>query len=101
MTIFFLLNGVAVVFLLYVLVNFWKEGARTAHGGMRVSKFQSLHECRPKVFVVTRPPVYETGRPGKRSLIQFPAPQSRPEENQIGGESAQGGGNAALRKRSA
>ena len=28
MTIFFLLNGMGVVFLLYVLVNFWKEGHR-------------------------------------------------------------------------
>jgi hypothetical protein len=26
MTIFFLLNGLGVVFLLYVLANFWKEG---------------------------------------------------------------------------
>jgi hypothetical protein len=26
-TIFFLLNGLGVMFLLYVLANFWKEGA--------------------------------------------------------------------------
>jgi hypothetical protein len=26
MTIFFLLNGLGIVFLLYVLANFWKEG---------------------------------------------------------------------------
>ena len=29
MTIFFLLNGLGVVFLLYVLANFWKEGRRS------------------------------------------------------------------------
>lgn len=28
MTIFFLLNGLGLVFLLYVLANFWKEGHR-------------------------------------------------------------------------
>ena len=27
MTIFFLLNGLGVIFLLYVLANFWKRGA--------------------------------------------------------------------------
>jgi len=28
MTIFFVLNGLGVIFLLYVLANFWKEGHR-------------------------------------------------------------------------
>lgn len=31
MTIFLVLNGVGVVFLLYVLANFWKEGHRDGH----------------------------------------------------------------------
>jgi hypothetical protein len=31
MTIFLVLNGIGVVFLLYVLANFWKEGHRDGH----------------------------------------------------------------------
>ncbi len=31
MTIFLVLNGIGVVFLLYALANFWKEGHRDGH----------------------------------------------------------------------
>jgi hypothetical protein len=98
MTIFLVLNGMAVVFMLYVLVNFWKEGRRTTHGGVRSYDFQSLHGSEREVFVVTRPLEFEVGRPGKRSLIRFPAPVGRPREDQVGGESAQGGGRSSPRK---
>jgi len=31
MTIFFVANGAGIIFLLYVLANFWREGRRTSH----------------------------------------------------------------------
>ena len=54
MTIFLLLNGVGVVFLLYVLANFWKEGHRPRSGTQK-----SLGAFRRRdganVFVVNHP----------------------------------------------
>jgi hypothetical protein len=81
MTIFLVLNGMAIVFLLYVLVSFWEEGARTTHGGIRLHKLQSVYESRPMVFVLTRLQASEAVRPANRSLIQFPVSQMRPQED--------------------
>ena len=83
MTIFLVLNGMAVVFMLYVLVNFWKEGRRTTRGGVRSFELQSLHGRKREVFVVTRHLEFEAGRSGKRSLLRFPIPEGRPREDQI------------------
>jgi hypothetical protein len=98
MTMFLVLNAMGVVFLLYVLVNFWKEGRRTTQGDVRSYRLQSLHGSKPEVFVATRPLGFEAGRPGKRSLIRFPAPEGRPQGDQVGREAAQGGGKSSLRK---
>jgi hypothetical protein len=46
MTIFFLLNGLGVVFLLYVLANFWKESHREKDSERRYKR---------DVFVATHP----------------------------------------------
>src|SRR6202022_2181524 len=90
-TIFLVLNGMAVAFMLYVLVNFWKEGRQTTHGEDRSNRRQSLHGSKPEVFVATRPLGLGAGRPSKHSVIRFPIPKGRPQENQVVGGSAQGG----------
>jgi hypothetical protein len=55
MTLFNILNGLGVVFLVYVLVQFWKEGHRPMEPATsdRVIEF-SVKE-RPTVVIVTRP----------------------------------------------
>lgn len=73
MTIFLVLNGMALVFMLYVLVNFWKEGNRTTHSSMHLYKLQSLYGSKPEVFVVKGSQEVVARRPGKASLIRFPA----------------------------
>jgi hypothetical protein len=72
MTMFLVLNGMAVVFMLYVLVNFWKEGRRTAQGGMRSHQILSTRGINPEVFTITGPQEVAARRPGKPSLIRFP-----------------------------
>jgi hypothetical protein len=83
MTIFLVLNGIAVVFLLYVLVNFWKEGRRTAHGGVSSHPLQSMRGNNPEVFIVTGPLEVAARRPGKTSLIRFPVAKGHTHE--VGG----------------
>ena len=55
MLLFTALNGMGVVFLLYVLVQFWKEGHRSKNGGTRQCAIEFAEENRPEVIVVTRP----------------------------------------------
>jgi hypothetical protein len=54
MTIFFVLNGLGVIFLLYVLANFWKEGHRPKSN---VRKYATDFRQRDwaDVFVLTHP----------------------------------------------
>jgi len=54
MSIFFLLNGIGVVFLLYVLANFWKEGHRP-NNPARPCAAEFLRRGVEDVFVVTHP----------------------------------------------
>lgn len=54
MTLFFLLNGMGVVFLLFVLVNFWKEGNRPKNAA-RPYATEFLRRDKPEVVVVTHP----------------------------------------------
>jgi hypothetical protein len=72
MTMFLVLNGIAVVFVLYVLVNFWKEGRRTARGGVRSHQLQSMRGSNPELFIVTGPLEVAARRHDKTSLIRFP-----------------------------
>jgi hypothetical protein len=69
MTMFLVLNGMGIMFLLYVLVNFWKEGRRT--------RVRSLYSIKPEVFVAVRPVGFETERMGNGSVICFPVPEGR------------------------
>jgi len=60
--IFFMLNGLGLVFLLYVLVNFWKEGRRTN----RPVRHDTLEGERPKDFepIIVTHPISHTAQGG-------------------------------------
>jgi hypothetical protein len=70
MKIFLLLNGMGVVFLLYVLANFWKEGKRTK---IEARKYATEFGRRDwvDVFVVTHPISHSAQ--GGVSVIPFQA----------------------------
>jgi hypothetical protein len=54
MTIFFLLNGLGVIFLMYVLANFWKEGRRETDTKRRYAN-DFMESGVAHVFVFTHP----------------------------------------------
>ena len=69
-TIFLLLNGIGVVFLLYVLANFWKEGHRSkSHARRYAAEFGQRGWA--DVVVVTHPISHSAQ--GGLSVIAFPA----------------------------
>jgi hypothetical protein len=55
MIIFTVLSGLGVVFMLYVLVQFVKEGRRSKNPAGRKDEIESLYMDRPEVFIVTHP----------------------------------------------
>lgn len=64
--LFLLLNAMGVVFLIYVLANFWKEGSRTK-SDTRPDEFDFMREQRPAVLVVTH--LIAHGTNGSGSVI--------------------------------
>jgi hypothetical protein len=54
MTIFLVLNGVGVAFLLYVLANFWKEGHRPKSNARKYATEIDRRDW-ADVFVITHP----------------------------------------------
>ncbi|MBZ5642938.1 MAG: hypothetical protein LAO19_09285 [Acidobacteriia bacterium] len=64
--LFLLLNAMGVVFLIYVLANFWKEGSRTK-SDTRPDEFDFMQEERPAVLVVTH--LIAHGTNGSGSVI--------------------------------
>jgi len=74
MTIFLVLNGMGLVFLLYVLANFWKDGQRSGSDGLRhTSDFRRWDGA--GVVVITQP--ISRAPQGELSVIPF---QSRSRE---------------------
>lgn len=70
MTIFLVLNGMGVVFLLYVLANFWKEGRRSQTDTRRcATEFVRLRST--DLIVVPQPISHEPH--GGLSVIPFRA----------------------------
>jgi len=55
MMLFTLLNGLAVVFLMYVLIQFWKEGHRSEQPDASERVIEFSVERKPTVVVVTHP----------------------------------------------
>jgi len=89
MIIFTVLNGLGVVFLLYVLVNFWKEGKRARHPAARSYRYLSVDSTKPEVFIATCPLTFETDRPTERRVIRFHAPEGDVQKQQVGGDSVE------------
>jgi hypothetical protein len=79
MTVFLVLSGMALVFMLYVLVNFWKEGRRTARTGIAPPRNQLPYGSYSEVFVVTRPLKQAAGRTDRSSVIRFPGAKASPQ----------------------
>ena len=55
MMLFTVFNGLGVVFLLYVLVQFWKEGRRSMEQAAGEQGIEFSRKIKPTVHVVTRP----------------------------------------------
>lgn len=64
--LFLLLNAMGIVFLLYVLANFWKEGSRTTTD-IRPDELDFMREEKPAVLVVTH--LVAHGTKGSGSVI--------------------------------
>jgi hypothetical protein len=71
MTLFYILNGLGLVFLLYVLANFWKEGHRLDIDGKNYASEFDRRDC-ADVFVATHPISHSAQ--GRDSVIPFRAP---------------------------
>ncbi len=78
MKVFLVLNGMALVFMLYVLVNFWKEGKRTARTGIVSRRNQFPFGGKSDVFVATRPLELAGERTDMVSVIRFPRAKASP-----------------------
>ena len=70
MKIFFVLNGMGVAFLLYVLANFWKEGHRPKSNARKYAMEFGRRDL-ADVFVVTHP--ISHAAQGGISVIPFQA----------------------------
>ncbi len=80
LTIFLALNGLAIAFLLYVLVNFWKEGHQPKNAS-RPSEAEAEGRDWADVAVITHP--ISTAAQGGLAVIPFPVtgPQISMERN--------------------
>jgi hypothetical protein len=72
MTIFLLLNGLGVAFLIYVLANFLKEGRQKKHGALRPYRLSAQYGSDRQVFVVTSPIASSARKLNETSMLQFP-----------------------------
>lgn len=68
MTIFLVLNGMGIVFLLYVLANFWKEGHRPRNNARKYAAEFGRRDW-AAVLVVTHP--ISHGAQGSLSVVPF------------------------------
>jgi hypothetical protein len=72
MTIFLVLNGLGVIFLLYVLANFWKEGQRSKSDARKYANQFRGRDWREHV-VMTHPVSHSSQ--GGISVIPFQPPR--------------------------
>jgi len=96
MMLFTLLNGLGVVFLLYVLVQFWKEGRRPMQPAARVKLIEFPAKDRPTVFVVTHP--ISLSANGGLCVVSRQSGISGLEDRQPNGSSADGAEEAPRRR---
>ncbi|MBZ5659195.1 MAG: hypothetical protein LAO08_02205 [Acidobacteriia bacterium] len=81
--LFLLLNAMGVIFLLYVLANFWKEASRT-RSDVRPDEFDFMQEERPAVLVVTHLIAHGTHGNGSVVPLQLREPASAGKKNRPG-----------------
>ena len=74
MLLFTLLNGLGVVFLVYVLIQFWKEGHKPIEQAARDHAIECSLKIKPTVVVVTQPISHSAH--GGLSLVSRRAPMS-------------------------
>jgi hypothetical protein len=88
MILFAAFDGAAVVFLLYVLVQFWKEGHKSSKARFREHGAFSRGANAPEVFLIRYSPMPEgsgTGAP----LIQFPTRTEETQYSKVGASTQQ------------
>jgi hypothetical protein len=88
MILFAAFDGAAVVFLLYVLVQFWKEGHKSSKAGSRGHGAFSRGANAPEVFLLRYSPMPEgsgTGAP----LIHFPTRVQETQNSEVGASAQQ------------
>jgi len=88
MMLFTLLNGLGVVFLMYALVQFWKEGHRSEQPDARERVIEFSVKDKPTVVVVTHP-ISLSAHSGL-SVISSRARLSSLQDGPIHGNSARG-----------
>jgi hypothetical protein len=81
MILFTALSGLSVFFLLYVLVQFWKEGRRSERQSTRGQVIQFSSKSKPTVVVVTRP-ISHRAHTGL-SLVSKPVRMNGAQERQL------------------
>jgi hypothetical protein len=77
MTIFLVLNGIGVGFMLYVFVNFWREGRQMRRSALRSNRLSAQFGNTQQVFVVTRAMGSGTEKPDTSSVVHFPSTERR------------------------
>ena len=86
--LFTAINGAGVVFLLYVLVQFWKEGHKASKTGSRRHGTFSRGANAPEVFILRYSPMPEGGGTGA-PLIHFPIRKVRTQNSEVGASAQQ------------
>ncbi len=96
MTIFLVLSGIGVIFMLYVLVNFWREERQTRHSALRSNLSSARFGRTQKVIVVAG--VIRSGNEKRDTsyVIQFPTTESH--TNAVSEKGAYFEGEAPVRK---
>lgn len=87
MTLFMILNGVGVAFLLYVLGNFWIEGRRSSVAAPRRRVVEFSNGRSADVLVITHP-ITQSGQAGL-SAISVKAQARKRENTQVNPEAAE------------
>jgi hypothetical protein len=88
MMLFTLLNGLGVVFLVYVLVQFWKEGHRSEQPDARDRVIEFSVKDKPTVVVVTQP--ISLGAHSGLSVVSSKARMSSMQDGPIHRDAARG-----------
>ena len=81
--LFTAINGAGAVFLLYVLVQFWKEAHRSTKTGSRRHGTFSRGANAPEVFVLRYSPMPE-GSGTRAPLIHFPTRSEGTQNSEVG-----------------